>query len=377
VALKIQRRTWKNGDGSVSERWRLIIEDYTHGKRRDLYPRKEDYGRYGLDPDDAYERAKEKLKIIRARDKKTKLLEKRARIEDRLKREDLKSSAYLPRALYLRYLEWLQERRVWTKIPSKTASHLRAMRRLILDVDTDPAEWPEKPQKIYHWFMSKKLSLSYLEKVLPLLNDYGYFYCREFQKAFVSIPSPRGDIARRIDDANHEDRAGSQSASKPLRPEMLEALKHLGDAPMRWIRLSLYFGLRPSEVDELIPANRGRIWESKKDSRGTWVLHFYQRKLIRIARERRWKRIPCITREQTDLLREIENEMPVQRPYARQVQSRIGEGYGLYAGRKGFEPLMRSLRQEEANISRWLGHQNPLTTERSYRDQEAVDYRLP
>lgn len=374
MALRLQRRSWKNGDGSVSEGWRLIIEDYTHGKRRDLYPRREDYARYGLDPSDSYDRAREKLTVVQARNRKERLLEKRARIEDRLRQEDLKESAYVPRALYRRFLDWLQERRMWDAIPSKTESHLRAMRKLILDVNTDPSDWPDKPERIYRWFFASKLSLSYVEKVLPLLNDYGYFYCKELRKPFVPIPSPRGDVARRIDDENHKDRAGAQSASKALEPGQLAALEKLGAERMRWIRLSLYFGLRPSEVDELIPANRCRIWEAKKDAAGTWVLHFYQRKLVKIDRSRRWKRIPCILKEQADLLQEILHEMKFDRPYHYNLSETLGQGYGLYAGRKGFEPLMRAKGQKNDNISRWLGHQDVKTTEHHYREAEAVEY---
>lgn len=374
VALRIQKRSWKTSSGAVSEGWRLIVEDYTQGKRRDIYPRREDYPHYGLDPDEPFDRAIEKLKVIRARDNKQRLLKKRARIEDRLKADDLKESAYLPYRLYQRYLEWLQERRVWDAIPSKTESHLRAMRRLILDIDLDPSEWPDRPEKIYRWFMTEKLSLSYIDKVLPLLNAYGYFYCRELKKPFAPVPAARGDIARRIDDANLEERDGDQAESLPMRPEDIQKLECLGDARHRWCRISLYFGLRPIEVDRLTQVNRGRIWEAKKDQNGTWVLWFYQAKLTRVARERRWKLIPCILKEQADLLQEIIHGMTMARPYAYNIEDKLGPGHFLYAGRKGFEPLMRSKGQDERNISRWLGHLDQKTTNKHYREIGAVEY---
>lgn len=374
MALRIQRRTWKTSSGSVSEGWRLIVEDYTHGTRRDLYPRREDYPHYGMDASDSYTRAREKLDSIQAKNKKDRKLERIARIQDRLKKEDLIESAYLPRGIYRRYLDWLQQRRLWQSIPSKTESHLRAMRKLIMDVDVDPSEWPERPERIYRWFLTRKLSLSYLDKVLPLLNDYGYFYCREFKKPFVPVPSPRGDIARKIDDANIDDRDGFHAPSKPLKPEQIHKLEHLGDARHRWCRLTLWFGLRPSEADEIIPKNQGRVWEMKRDEKGTLVLHFYQSKLVKIERIRRWKRIPCILKEQVDLLQEIEHEMPIARPYYYNMSDALGKGYGLYAGRKGFEPLMRAKGQDQQNISRWLGHHDPQMTEKRYREAEAVEY---
>lgn len=374
MALKIQRRKWRTRSGAFSEGWRLIIEDYTHGDRRDLYPRREDYGHYGLDPSDTYEVARGKLDSIQAQNKKDRKLERIARIQDRLKKEDLIETAYLPRGVYSRYLVWLQRRRLWETIPSKTESHLRAMRKLIMDIDTDPSDWPEQPEQVYRWFLTRKLSLSYVDKVLPLLNDYGYFYCREFKRPFVPIPAPRGDIARRIDDANIDDREGFHAPSKPLRLEHLAKLAVLGPERARWIRLSYYFGLRPSEVDKLILANKCTVWEAKRDAAGTWVFHFYQKKLIKVERARRWKRIPCILKEQVELVQELLLGMPFARPYYYNISDTIGAGHTLYAGRKGFEPLMRAKGQTESNISRWLGHHDPKTTERHYRDSESVAY---
>jgi hypothetical protein len=374
VALRIQRRTWRTRKGAVSEGWRLIVEDYTHGKRRDLYPRREDYPAYGMDASDSYTKAREKLDSLQAQNKKDRKLERIARIQERLRREDLVEAAYLPSGVYRRYLDWLQQRRLWQSIPSKTESHLRTMRKLIRDVDTDPSEWPDRPELIYRWFLTRKLSLSYLDKVLPLLNDYGYFYCREFKKPFVPVPSPRGVIASRIDDANVDGRGGFHLPAKPLRPEMLSKLEPLGDARIRWIRLTLWFGLRPKEADKMVPVERGKTWEVKRDGKGTLVLHFYQKKLVKIERARRWKRIPCILKEQVDLLQEIELGMSIARPYWYNFADALGQGHGLYSGRKGFEPLMRGKGQDGRNISRWLGHHDPKTTEKHYREAEAVEY---
>lgn len=374
VALRIQRRTWKTSSGSVSEGWRLIVEDYTHGKRRDLYPRREDYPHYGMDAADSYTKAREKLDAVQAQNKKDRTLERVARIKDRLKKEDLVETAYLPRGVYTRFLVWLQRRRLWETVPSKTESHLRAMRTLIKEVDADPSDWPEQPEQVYRWFLKRKLSLSYMDKVLPLLNDYGYFYCREFKKSFVPIPTPRGDTARKIDDANIDDRDGSQSASRPLKVEQLAKLEHLGEARLRWIRVTYYFGFRPSEADQMELVNRGRIWKVTKDEKGMTVLHFYQKKLVKIERSRRWKRIPCILQEQADLLQELELGMAIARPYYYNLVDALGKGYGLYAGRKGFEPLMRGKKQRDRNVSRWLGHQDIKMTEQRYRETEAVEY---
>ena len=39
---------------------------------------------------------------------------------------------------------------------------------------------------------------------------------------------------------------------------------------------------------ELIQVNKGRVWEAKKNEAGVWVLHFYQQKLVKIDRKRKF-----------------------------------------------------------------------------------------
>lgn len=368
MALRLQKRAWKTADGGTSESWRLIVESYTLGKRTDLYPPKEEYARYGLDPDDTYEQAKAKLKVVRAQ---AKIIERKARISKRVSTEALVESAFLPTELYLRFVAWLTDRRMWHRIPPKAESHLRCMRRLVVELNTDPSEWPSQPEVVYKWFQKNKLSLSYIEKILPLLNDYGYFYCREMKKPYLPVPPPSRLIASRIDDANHDARQGSQEASKPLLPEHLERLKELPPEQLRWLRVSVYFGLRPIEIDGL---GNDTTWEATRDENKTWIFHVYQSKLIGVERARRWKHIPCILPEQAELLTEIKLGKPMKRPWPKTLQKHLGPGYGVYGGRKGFEKLMRSYGQKFDNISRWLGHQDPKRTERHYRETEAVEY---
>jgi hypothetical protein len=375
VALRIQKRIRKSSDGSVTESWRLIVEVYTPGDyREDLYPKKEDYKKYGFDPDDSFERAREKLKVIQARNKITREMERRAKILKRRERENGEDAAFLPRHIYQKFLTWLKHRRMWDEIPDKTLSHLRCMRSVVTHLAIDPSKWPDRPEAVYRFFLTKKLSISYMEKVLPLLNEYGYFYCREFAKPYLPIPNPSPDVSRRIDDANVTERDGKQEASDPIFPYMLEKLVSLPEEQQLWMRYSVFFGLRPSEIDSLKPKNRDKVWKLTKDSRGIPILHFYQKKLIKISRERRWKRIPGILKEQKELLKLLEKNPTLRRPYAKVIQKYLGKGYGLYGGRKGFEKYMRDQGQSFINISRWLGHQDIRRTEWNYREAEAVEY---
>ncbi len=374
MGLNIKRRAWKNADGSVTETWRFVIEEWKNGKIRCIYPKKNTYSGYGLDTSDSYDVAIEKLKSIRARDKVQKTTVRRARVDKRLTEEDLKESAFLPRELYKRFTIWISDRRMCGEIPSKSISHLRCMRRLILDLGIDPSEWPDRPEKIYRWFINNKLSTSYFDKVFPLLNEYGYFYCREFKKPFLRVPYPRPDVIHKMEDSNLEERNGKQGPYAPMQELQLLRLADLPDAQLRWLRFSFYFGLRPHEIDKLTEKNEKRMWEIKKDEKGQPYLAVYQTKLTRVERARRWKRIPAILVEQRNLLNELKNFMPVKRPIRKTIEARLGEQYGLYAGRKGFEKFMRSKQQSNVNISRWLGHLDPMRTETNYREIEAVEY---
>ena len=373
MGIKIKKRKWKNRDGSFSESWRLLVEDYSSGERKCLYPAKKDYLKYGLDPLDSFERAKEKTSVIQAKNRIQRTAQRRARIEKRIQQEDLKESAYLPREIYSQFLDWLRDRRMWDQIPPKSESHLRCMRKIVLEMGECPSNWPDKPEKIFLWFRKNKLSLSYIEKVLPLLNDYGYFYCKAFKKPYLKIPHPKSDVARRIEDANLEARDGEGSESKPISPAHLEKLADLSEARLRWVRLSVYFGLRPHEIDDLA-GKPGKVWEIRTDPKGTPILRVYQRKLIKVSRDRRWKRIPCILPEQVELIEELRRALPLERPSVKQIENRLGEGHYLYGGRKGFEKLMREKDQDFVNVSRWLGHLDIRRTEWNYRELEAVEY---
>jgi integrase len=372
--FRIQKRKWKNRDGSTTESWRLIIEDYTGTDRVCHYPARDDYARYGFSASDTYDQALEKLKTVRAQAKVQRDLEQRAKIERRIKADDVVESAFVPRQLYRKFVKELCERRMWTDgVPDKSRFHLNCMRRMLLELKTCPSKLSMRPELVYNWFYSKSLSLSYIQKVLPLLNDYGFYYCDAFGKSYRAIKSPKGLSAQKIDDKNFDERGGKTNASKPLELEHLAKLDALPDPQRRWVMFSFYFGLRPSEVDALKPISQTKTWGVNKDQRGTPVLAFYQKKLVKIDRERRWKRIPAILPEQVKLLQEIAAGREVKRPYS-YVFDDLGEGFGLYAGRKGFEKLMRELGQSEQNISRWLGHQTIQTTEKHYREIGVVSY---
>lgn len=374
MGLFIRVRSKKCRDGTEVRQWDLAVDQWKGGEYKRLFPPRHEYQQYGLDPSDSVEVAREKIKFIQARDRAEKLLQKRARIDQRLKEEDTIESAWLPLQVWRDFEQALLDRYLWTEIPPKTQSHLRALRRMVREIDADPSQWPKRAAAIYRWFLTNKLSLSYVEKLIPLLNFYGYLYCEALKKPFIQVPAPRGKIASEIDKVNRAARGGKQDAAEPLTRSGLESLD-LKDPQNRWMRVTFWFGLRPEEADTLQKPQGKETWKTSADEDGTPVLHVYQSKLVGVEPDRRWKRIPAIAPEQRALLIEVVNRRPLRRPLCKTLQKQLGEGYGLYSGRKGFEQMMRAdYGQDPINISRWLGHQNINMTRAHYEAKDAVYY---
>jgi hypothetical protein len=89
------------------------------------------------------------------------------------------------------------------------------------------------------------MSPSYVQKVLRLLNEWGYFMAEKEDKAFLPIPSPRGANAQRIADAFFDKTpSGEGAASDLLTPAMLESQKgNLLLDNYNWLYISVWFGL--------------------------------------------------------------------------------------------------------------------------------------
>lgn len=376
--FRIQKRQWENADGTVTVTWRLMIREYDrHGNKTDIYPEKRTWPKYGFNPDDTIEQAKEKLLIARNTEKLKRDAFKRAKIESRLKREDMLESTYLPADLWKRFVQFYIGRRGWDELPPKVDSHLRAFRKMVKTINVEPAAWPEQSGKIYAYFTKKGLSFSYFKKLHPIINAYGYFYCKHFNQPFLEVPAPPSGFVERINDANFESRDGKTNESQPLTPALLEKLQHWEAPQYLWMRLSLYFGLRPKEVDSLTPNNKGKRWDVSPDKKGTPILSIYQPKLVHLPRDRRWKYIPCILPEQRELTLELLGASPVKRPHVKYLKKNLGPGFNLYAGRKGFDPLMRAIGQKAENIMRWEGRRDFRDLEAELNQKSASSYERP
>jgi integrase len=139
-----------------------------------------------------------------------------------------------------------------------------------------------------------------------------------------------------------------------------------------WLLISIWFGLRPTEIDSLRKIASWRI-EKDKDL-GIDVLWIYQSKLTSIEREKRWKPLPIIFPEQK-LAVEIIKSGSFKRPLAKTLKKIfLNKRITCYAGRKGFIDLMLARNQRLEDISSWLGHQDIAITWRKYRNKKRVAF---
>ena len=186
-------------------------------------------------------------------------------------------------------------------------------------------------------------------------------------RPFLPLPAPRGYERQRILDKYYQKERGARKPSLPLSPEGLRnAAKKMNRANYHWLYLTVWFGLRPQEVDNLRDQN---LWRVETLSTKRKVLWLFQTKIIALPPEDRWKPIPILFEEQEFALKIIGAKI-FKRPIGKTMKKYFGRGTDLYAGRKGFTDLMLSRGQSLENISIWMGHSTLERTWRSYKNKK-------
>lgn len=167
----------------------------------------------------------------------------------------------------------------------------------------------------------------------------------------------------RIQDAFYDKSpTGEGHASDPLYPNVLEAQKgNLLEENYNWLFLSVWFGLRPHEIDNL---KDPKSWKMSVNKKGRMLLHIYQPKLIKVPKLKRWKVIPLKYKEQEKAFKIIEAGN-FRKPIYKVMHNWFGEGITHYGGRKGFTDLMLEKGEKFEEVSMWMGH---TTLDRIYRD---------
>jgi hypothetical protein len=354
--------------------WKLQFESWKGGKRKINDVPVTDWAPLGFHPQMTLEQARARAASIRAQKELARHEERRNAIHQRLAHENLIVEAYLGPKL----VEEFERTKLFSRLTQdqitqqKLRSHWKAAKDAIFAIKTEVTEWQDAPEKFYDYFGRTCISPSYASKLLRLINMWGFFYARKHRLPFMPIPAPRGREKERLADTYFDKTKGESNQSSPLTPAMLEgASSKLRPDNYQWLHLTVWLGLRPSEVDRLKVARNYRLAQEGE----TQVLWVYQEKLVNIPRDQRWKPIPCFLPEQRAALEYIAMGQ-FRRPLSKTL-ARLWPGVGLYGGRKGFVDLMLGQGQSLEDISIWMGHRTIERTWRNYANRQRVNFKKP
>jgi hypothetical protein len=242
----------------------------------------------------------------------------------------------------------------------------RAAQKLIMSIDSDPWDWYYNMYDFYDYFYEKQLSIRYMNEIMKFANLWGFFICKKMGRPFLPVPKPGGYERRRIIDSYFEKTKDRPKKSGPITLLMLLKSKaKLRDNLYNWIYLTVWFGLRPKEVDNLHDVS---MWKVETLFNGRKVLWVYQTKIVALPEVDRWKPIPILYSEQEVGLKILE-EGVFKRPLVKTVREHFGKDISLYGGRKGFTDLMLSKGNSLESISIWMGHSTIGRTWKSYKNR--------
>lgn len=366
MGYQVPKHTSKRG-------WKVLHVSYKEGKRVYRGIPLDEYAQLGIRLNMAREEVIEALSSKNAKEDLARHETRRNRIADRLKTERLRQAAFLP----LR--EQFEKAKLDMARP-KLACYWRCAANIIEKVALEPKDWDDNVNKFYKEFVRRQMSPSYVRQVLPLINLYGKFIAKRENTFFAPIPTMRGGNYKKVAEAYFEKTTvEGNKASAPLTPSLLESKRsELDEKQYLWLLFSVWFGLRPIEVDLLAKASSKRTWwiedaevefpdKSIGKAKALWV---YQTKLKGVAPEKRTKYIPAILPEQKKALELIGN--PIKRPLQKTIRRVFGGAITLYGGRKGFTELMESHGQSFQFVSAWLGHTSVVRTYQSYYNRHKV-----
>lgn len=352
--------------GNKKRTWKLQIQSEAGGDRKITDIPIDQLGDHQFHLKMTLEEAQAKSRDLNRLKEIHRHAERKVSIKKRMEKEAIQSAVSFPDET--EFLSWLRDNQRFASIKeNKTDSHWHNAKKIIATIGLKPTDYADKKQAIYRWFATNSLSISYLQKVLRLINLYGRFYSRKYKVYFEEVEMPTGYARSDIEDAFFEKNPDGRAA-KPMTPELLESKRSkFKPEHWNWVYLSTWLGLRPGEVDSLTVAKNYRL-EIVSGKSVVWV---YQSKLTGIPRADRWKPIPLIESEQKRVLALLESK-DFKKPLVKTMAMHFGEGFALYSGRKGFESIMRDRGYSLENIAQWLGHQSIETTWKKYVNKKNV-----
>lgn len=365
-------------------KWKIQYVSYAKADCKKLKSTKKEWDLHkdrwrplGFLPTMSLEQARSRAKQLNAINKIKKQEERVQKLKEEEVQLHISNNAFLPHEFveeferrFIRYRD--SETKEGRRKVSRAHVIWRASQKMIVHLKIDPMEWFERRYEVYDYFYQQSFSISYCRKILNIANLWGYFICKKLGKPFLPIRPPKGYERQRIVD-HYYDQNKSKKAT-PLKPEVLySAREKLSQENFNWLYLSVWFGLRPKEIDNSLNEH---LWRTETLATGIKVLWLYQTKLVAIPKEERWKGIPIIHEEQEFALRILESKK-FKRPHHQKMQAVFGKSYRLYGGRKGFVDLMLQKGHQLEAISQWLGHSTLGRTWRDYKDRRDILFSLP
>lgn len=352
--------------------WRLRRTTYSNGVRKQAAVPTTAWSALGFTDSMTLEQAKARAKQLNAENSiKRQEQQSIAGIATRVERDRLHHSVFIPEDRNLEFLKWLEENTSGKEAyVEKQKIIWGTVKKTIIGLQLTPENFASNRKKIYRYLAMKQVSPSYAVKQISLMNQYGMFCARLTGRFYDPIISPTGVDRESIADA-YLDSGKLTKESDPLDEASLADLKEkLTVEQHAWLHLSLWFGLRPSEIEMILEDSDRKTW--RVESGETDTLWVYQPKLVSIPRHKRWKLIPILYDEQRQALATIISknaEMP-----SMDMLSKSKLRLTRYAGRKGFTDLMLSRGQDLLMISMWMGHTNVERTQKSYKDRLVVHF---
>jgi integrase len=283
----------------------------------------------------------------------------------------LHDKAYLPKDLVEQFQTYLdQNLRGSPDHIEKLKAMWNTAKKVIITLQLSPQDYFQNKNRFYTYFQNKHWSPDYSKKLLRLINLYGEFVSDLQGRFFKRIPNPKGYNKEALMDS-YTEAESYKGPSEPLTPEILRDLKEqISEAQYNWLFVTVWLGLRPSEVDLICKDSRKWRLEESDEVDVLWV---YQPKLKSKERKLRWKPIPLLYDEQREAVNLFQHKV-LARPLVKTVKKHTGQHITLYGGRKGFTDLMLARGQSIEAVSQWLGHTSLEMTWKHYKDRRRVIY---
>lgn len=281
----------------------------------------------------------------------------------RLEMETVEDSIFTPEVICLEFLAFLKKNHL--RKSRKKLSHWKKAQEILRQLKILPKEFRSNKNAILDYFEQRHLSLEYTKKIIYMLNLWGEFYSERHGQFYKKIGKISRTDAERINDS-YFDSNRYIGPSMPISPNDLIKLKEvLKPKQYKWMCFSVWFGLRPEEINKIKTARIELLGE-------TQVLVVYQSKLVSLPREDRYKRIPAFLPGQQETLKFIGDELKA--PLVKTLRKHLGIKCGQYGGRKDFEDLMETNGQQLLDYSAWMGHTDINMTWQKYRNKKRVHF---